>query len=186
MTAVGSKRDRVVAAADELAYRQGFHRTRLADVAAGSGMLPGNVYYYFKTKDALGHAVVERRLESYRRQRVGWNALPDPTDRLVAFIRSVAAQRDSLAERGCPIGTLTAELGKQGGELAEAAACQFGEFLDWLEAQFRALGRGRAAREDAVSLLAGLQGAAVLANAFGDPSYVSGEARRLVRRVRSL
>jgi hypothetical protein len=39
---------------------------------------------------------------------------------VVAFIRSVAAQAESLAERGCPIGTLTAELGKQGGDLAEA------------------------------------------------------------------
>src|SRR5205823_14030890 len=92
-----SKRDQLVASADALAHRQGFNRTTLADVATESGVLLGNLYYYFKTKHDLGEAVVERRRAHYLRQRERWDGLERPADRLVALVRSVAAERESLA-----------------------------------------------------------------------------------------
>ncbi len=53
----------------KLAYRNGFSETSLADIAEAAHVPIGNVYYYFKTKEELGGAVVERRLAQFREFR---------------------------------------------------------------------------------------------------------------------
>ena len=56
------KRARLVEAAVNLAYRQGYTRTTIADIAKESGVPLGNVYYYFKTKDDIATAILDRLL----------------------------------------------------------------------------------------------------------------------------
>jgi hypothetical protein len=56
------KRSRLVSAAVGLAYQNGFGATSLADIAREAEVPLGNVYYYFKTKDDIGEAIVELRL----------------------------------------------------------------------------------------------------------------------------
>jgi TetR/AcrR family transcriptional repressor of nem operon len=34
----------------------------MADIAAAANVPPGNVYYYFKTKEEIGAAIIEQRL----------------------------------------------------------------------------------------------------------------------------
>ncbi|MGZ3346649.1 MAG: TetR/AcrR family transcriptional regulator, partial [Caulobacteraceae bacterium] len=58
--ALPDKRDRLVEAAADLAHRRGFRETSLAAIAEAAGVPLGNVYYYFKTKDALAEALIER------------------------------------------------------------------------------------------------------------------------------
>src|SRR5260370_28872391 len=65
------KRTRLVETAMKLAYRDGFRESRLADIDKAAHVHVGNVYYYFKTKEELGGAVVERRLEEVRAFRGG-------------------------------------------------------------------------------------------------------------------
>jgi hypothetical protein len=62
------------------------------------------------------------------------------------------------------------------------AAQLFQEILDWSERQFRESGR-RNARDLATTLLAGVQGAAVIADALGDPGVMRREVRRLDRWI---
>jgi hypothetical protein len=50
--------------------------------------------------------------------------------------------------------------------------------IDWAEARFRELGRD-GARELALTLFAGVQGGALLANAFRDPAIMTGRVRHL-------
>jgi hypothetical protein len=57
--------------------------------------------------------------------------------------------------------------------------------VDWAEAQFRTLGR-KDARDLAFSLLAGVQGAALLANTFRDPEILTRQARQLDRWIDSV
>ena len=66
----------------------------------------GNVYYYFKTKDELAEAVVERRLEEFRAARAEWDRWSSPKERLLAFVGSIQANREQLARGGCPLGGL--------------------------------------------------------------------------------
>jgi TetR/AcrR family transcriptional regulator, transcriptional repressor for nem operon len=112
------KRSRLVSAAVGLAYQNGFGATSLADIAREAEVPLGNVYYYFKTKDDIGDAVVELRLAQLSAQRQRWNEAGSPKDRLCACVQGVFENKDFLAQRGCAVGTFCSELHKAGGSVA--------------------------------------------------------------------
>jgi AcrR family transcriptional regulator len=180
------KRARLVEAAGRLVHRQGFGQTTLADVAREAKVPLGNIYYYFKTKEEIGRALVHERACSIRARLDKWSELPEPRRRLSAFIEMTAANRDSLAECGCPIGSLCQELNKEGGALAGEAAGVFAASLGWLEEQFRLLGAGRESPGHALHLLSALQGASLLTNTFRDPKLMLRETIRLKEWVGTL
>ena len=186
LTQVPDKRTRLVHTAAQLVHRQGFNQTTLADIARDARVPLGNVYYYFKTKDALGSALIEYRSANshVRREELGQAA--GPRERLNALFDMIIADRSSIARSGCPIGSLCSELHKAGGPLAEQSRQLFTEVLTWLEAQFRELGHGRGSRGLAVHTLSVIQGATLLTHNFGDPSYILTEARRLKEWVAAL
>jgi TetR/AcrR family transcriptional repressor of nem operon len=180
------KRARLVAAADTAARGPGFAQSSLADIAARADVPVGNVYYWFKTKQELGEALIEGRAGYYRALREQWDQTLPPRGRVDAFIDMVAANRDTLAAEGCPIGSLCTELRRHDPALAAQAGAMLTEFLDWLETQFRALGHGRASPGLARHTLSVLQGASLLSHALEDPAHVAHEARRLKRHLAGL
>ena len=146
---------------------------------------PGNVYYYFRTKDDLVRAVIESRVEQVRALLDSLQTRRSPGARLKALTQQWVEMRDLVARHGCPFGTLAAELDRREDGLDREAAKPIGLILDWAEDQFRQLGR-RDARELSVSLFAGVQGGALLANAFRDPDLMTGQVRHLERWIDSL
>src|SRR6202163_2490412 len=96
------KRTRLIETAMKLAYRNGFRETSLADIAEASHVPVGNVYYYFKTKEELGEAVVERRLAQFRELREKMDRLSSPKERLLAFVERIHRNREQVARGGCP------------------------------------------------------------------------------------
>src|ERR1700719_2337333 len=173
------KRTRLIETAMKLAYRNGFRETSLADIAEAARVPVGNVYYYFKTKEELAEAVVERRLEESRAARAEWDRLSSPKERLLAFVGSVQANREQLAREGCPLGGLCTELHKEGGALAKKSAALFTEPMRWLEEQFRAVGHEKDSRELAVHFFSAYQGMAAVALGTNDREVVVMEAKRL-------
>ena len=178
-TRLRDKRERLVDAAAKLFHQQGFGRTTLADIAGEADVPLGNIYYYFKTKEALGEALVEQQRFDYRALRERWEQTGDARDRLNSFVQMTVDNRRQLARSGCPIGSLCTELHKGRGPLPKQASRLFADWLAWLEDQFRALGKGDESPGLAVHVLSVLQGATVLAHSFGDPHYVEAEAARL-------
>ena len=67
-------RTRLIEAAVRLAHQHGFGNTRLADIAKAAKVPPGNLYYYFKTKEEIGEAIVERRFAEWSAAHVGGGA----------------------------------------------------------------------------------------------------------------
>src|SRR6267142_5377921 len=112
------KRTRLIETAMNLAYRNGFRETSLADIAEAAHVPVGNVYYYFKTKEELGEAVVERLLAQFREVLEEWDRLSSPKERLFAFVDNIRSNKDQLVLGGCPLGGLCLELHKEGGALA--------------------------------------------------------------------
>ena len=53
-------RTRLLQAAEKTTYLYGFGNASLADIAKEARIPLGNVYYYFKTKDKIGNAIVRR------------------------------------------------------------------------------------------------------------------------------
>jgi TetR/AcrR family transcriptional regulator, transcriptional repressor for nem operon len=180
-------RDRLIEVADRLVQEKGFHRTTLAMVASKARVHLGSIYHFFRTKGALGEAIVEARLERSRSRLAEWDETPDPRERIRPFVRSVVAARGDLSRKGCPIGSLCQELHKERGPLAARSANLFRLLLDWLEAQFRLLGADRAqAERHAAHVMASLQGASLLALTFADPDLVAREAEVIERFVSSV
>lgn len=185
-TDIPPKRSRLIQAAMTLVYRHGFKETRLADIAAEANVPPGNVYYYFKTKEEIGSAIVEERLSQVKMLQRKLDGLDSPQERLCAFVQMTLDNRKTLAQGGCPIGTLCTELHKEDGLLAKQSTVLFAEMLAWLKTQFEALGKVGDSQGLAVHLLAALQGAAVVAHTLSDPEIVIMETERLQRWIRTL
>lgn len=179
-------RARLLQAAEKVTYRYGFATAALADIAKEARIPLGNVYYHFRTKDAIGEAIVEQRVSRFRKLLEEFDAARSPKERLCAFVQIKIKNRDSLARGGCPVGTLCSELQKHGGTAARRSRQLFMAALAWMEQQFLAIGKGDESRGLAVHLLSATQGVSVLAHTFHDPKLIEMEAERLKKWIRAL
>ena len=174
------KRVRLIEAAKVLIHQQGFNLTTLADIAQEADVPLGNVYYYFKTKEAIGEAVIEKRAAEYAEMLASLDEIPEPSSRLRAFVDSNVENVESIARYGCPMGGLCQELGKQGGSLADQAAKLLHDILQWSEAQFRSLGFADKADEYALNLVSSIQGMHLLTHTFKDPKLAKRQTDTLL------
>jgi AcrR family transcriptional regulator len=180
------KRERLIAAACDLFYRQGIARTTLADIAEAAEVPVGNMYYYFKTKDDIVTAVVEARTEEIRSATAALQRRHgSPKARLKALVAMLADERDSIADHGCSLGTLCTELAKHSDESHPLTAPLMQTLIDWTEQQFHAMGR-RDAHDLALELVIAYQGSAVLTNALAQPELMARQARRLEKWINAL
>ncbi len=107
------KRARLVSAATDLLYRQGVEKTTLADIAEAADVPLGNIYYYFKTKDAIVDAVVEAHVKGLEETLATLDRrYRNPKGRLKGLFGTLVDRYDVIAEFGCPHGTLCSELEK--------------------------------------------------------------------------
>jgi TetR/AcrR family transcriptional regulator, transcriptional repressor for nem operon len=181
------KRDRLIEAAKTLIAQHGVAQTSLADIAQTAEVPLGNVYYHFRTKEALVEAVIQAHVQDIQTLLTQCDQLPDPRQRLLAFL---AAEREAapIFERfGCPYGSLSQELNKGESTLAVATAGLFQVYLDWVQAQFRLLGQPEQEAHDlAIDLVTSLQGAFLLTNCFRAADPLDCVVQRLNREILSL
>ena len=60
------RREEILAAAKAVFASRGFHDTTIADVAKAAGISYGSVYWYFDSKDALFHALMDHQEQALR------------------------------------------------------------------------------------------------------------------------
>ena len=183
---IADSRTRLLHAATKVTHRLGYSSAALADIAKEARVPLGNVYYYFKTKDEIGNAIIHLRVARFRKLLQGLDKADSPAERLCGFVQIKIKNRKDLARHGCPVGTLCSELQKHGGTAARKSRVLFAEALAWMEVQFKALGQGADSRGLAVHLLSATQGVSVLAHTFHDPGLIEMEAARLKQWIRSL
>jgi TetR/AcrR family transcriptional repressor of nem operon len=179
MSRKNEKRDRLVEAANELIYQQTFNSTTLADIASKAEVPLGNVYYYFKTKDDILKAVVQKREAELSAVFNACDQLPDGKDRLRSFITRNTVDSETIARFGCTLGSLCQELGKQGGDIANSAAILMTKTLQWVEKQFQSMGKGEQAVTFAEHLITSLQGVSLLTLTFKDPTFLQRQGDNL-------
>lgn len=173
-------REQIVEAADQLFYTQGFAKTSFAHIAGQVAISRGNFYYHFKTKDQILDAVIDRRLQTTRTLLAAWEAECESAEaRIGCFIRILMTNWSKIRLYGCPVGSLTTELGKLEHEAHGRATEVFQLFRDWLAAQFVALGCERDADKQAMHVLAFSQGVATVASAFQDDSFVEQQVSQM-------
>jgi TetR/AcrR family transcriptional repressor of nem operon len=179
MSKRNDKRIRLIEAADKLFYEQGVNVTTLANIAALAEVPLGNVYYYFKSKEAIVLAVIEGRRLALQSQFATWNEQPNKA-RLKSWIAFRAEQSPQTVSFGDWLGSLCQELCKQGGEIAEAASQLLKEVYQWCTVQFREMGKGEKSETLALSLLSGLQGVSLLTLTFKDPKVTEQQSDYLI------
>lgn len=174
------KRERLVDAADQLFHQQGVSNTTLANIAALANVPLGNVYYYFKSKDSIILAVIERRKKLLNGLFTEWNAIDDIKTRLNSLVQYSGTQAEESAKFGDSLGSLCQELGKQGGTIGQAASQLMGDIIVWCEKQFEAMGKsGEEASKLALNLVSSLQGISLITLTFKDPQYVEKQGHYL-------
>lgn len=107
-------RDHILAAASRLMALRGYRATSLDDVLRESGVGKGNFYYYFRSKEELGYAILERVVQGFV-ERVLEPCFSDsgakPLDKVRCFLdRLLETQRQRNCVGGCPMGNLASEL----------------------------------------------------------------------------
>lgn len=187
MSTKGEKtRTDILEAAQDLFYHQGYHFTSFSDIVDAAGILRGNIYHYFKTKDDILTAVIEQRLAQFGAMLDGWEQeLDEPRARLLRFAEMLIGRQDDMVHYGCPVGTLTGELGKTSGAHNPAQPL-FNLFRKWLARQFQALGYGAEADALALHLLGRAQGITVVTHVYRDPKLLEREVGLLQDWLASL
>ena len=165
------KRERLIDAAKDLIHQQGFHRTTLADIAKKSGVPLGNVYYYFKTKEEIGEAVIQERKKKLTGTLDLCCKQLDPKAALKKLVKYVSRGSDEVAEKGCPNASLCQELDKIHSPLADSADECMRVMIEWASDQFKALGYQDPKRMG-FEFIARLQGTMLLGHALHDPKCI--------------
>jgi len=181
MASKGEKtRADIVDSARRLFYEHGYDGTSFTQIVDATGLFRGNIYHYFKTKDEILAAVVERYLDDYAMLLERWEREHvEPRARLRAFVDMIAGHKAELVEYGCPIGSLNTELGKDRRELQHAARKLFDLFRTWLTMRFAEMGYENEADALALHLLGRAQGIAVISQVYRDKNLLEREAGRL-------
>lgn len=100
----------ILAAAERLFLRVGYHATRMADVAAEAGVAVGTLYKHFPSKEALFEALAQRGREEALALMRRCMEHPDPAERL----RSMVVELFAHVERQNALFAVIAELGPPG------------------------------------------------------------------------
>jgi TetR/AcrR family transcriptional repressor of nem operon len=173
-----STREVVIEAATRLVHLKGYQNTSVDDVLSASGVGKGNFYHYFKSKEDLGYAILDRVVDAFI-ERALEPCFADPDGARLAQIRCFLgrvreAQRDRHCVGGCMFGNLAAELS----DVHEGFRSRLAEvFARWRARLARALEEAQRrgelspeARPDAVAhfLIASLEGAMLLAKLTKD------------------
>ncbi len=171
-------RDQILNAAARLIHIQGYQCTTLDDVLRESGVGKGNFYYYFKSKEDLGYAIIDRTTRAFLERSLGpafADAEADPIAQIHTFLdRVLEAQRQRNCVGGCIMGNLASELSDVHEGFRQRLAGIFDIWRTHLaEAVSRSQGCGRL-RADvdaprlAQFLVAGLEGAILLSKVAKD------------------
>jgi len=137
-------RDQILDAAGRLIHLRGYHNTSLDDVLRESGVGKGNFYYYFKSKEGLGYAIIDRVVQGFLERTLEpafADTEADPVEQIHAFLdRIVDIHRRRNCVGGCPMGNLASELS----DVHEGFRQRLAEIFDhWRVKLADALERGR-------------------------------------------
>jgi AcrR family transcriptional regulator len=164
-----SSRERLLAAAKELLYREGIGVVNVDRLAAAAGVSKPTLYALFGSKEKLVQEALERRrLDRQRQIAERLDALADPADRLRSMLDlhvNAGIDRDF---RGCPLVAAALEL-PGSPEVRETAAA----FKSFLEGRMASDARAAGYRQPvhlAAGLLLLIEGAIVLAYVRGETS----------------
>jgi TetR/AcrR family transcriptional repressor of nem operon len=186
-------RERLLRAASREIYRSGFQSASLDTILAIAGVTKGALYYHFKSKEALGYAVVEEIIAPNVHGK--WvrplQSGKDPIDAVINAVQRIPV-RPADVRGGCQLNNLAQEMSPLDAGFRKRLASVFGA---WREAVASVLREGQihgSVRHDvepadaAGLLIAMVEGYGSLAKNSQDPKVMKAGIRNIVDWLRSL
>ena len=133
-------RGRILKAAFEEFYRNGFQGGSLNHIVDAAGTTKGALFHYFAGKNDLGYAVVEEVIRPYMKAR--WlDTLASSIDPIADLKRAMQSfAREEVAKRGivngCPLNNLAQEMSPLDEEFRKRIERVYADWRDGLEAAF--------------------------------------------------
>jgi len=183
----GVTKRQIVAAADNLFYRQGYEHTSFSDISSAVNITRGNLYHHFKAKDDILEAVIGERLRKTRETLGYWQTEGGtPQARIECYLRSLLDNWSMIEGYGCPVGSFCTELAKLEHSAHENSVEIFALFRQWLKSQFLALNTIEDPDALALQALTWGQGVASICNAFKDYQFAVQEVQRMRNWLKAL
>jgi TetR/AcrR family transcriptional repressor of nem operon len=185
-------RERIIAKTAALLNCKGYLRTPVSEIMRVTGLQKGGIYNHFESRQAL-------TLEAFN------HAFASMRDRLFAALAKEKTAKEKLRglirvfrdspqgpglKGGCPIVNLAIESDDADPELRSAARQAMGRLIGLFEKTIVEGVRGgelakQDARQNAVHIVAALEGAMVLSNLYKDSSYLRTVADRLESDIKA-
>lgn len=172
-------RSRILSAAYELFYKEGFARVSMDAIAEAGGVTKRTLYYHFVSKDALAAAVLDHQhLHALARiQRWSKSSAETPADYLAALFEQLEIWTSEPRWHGSGFTRLTMELADLPGHPVRDAARQHKSAVEgWLASELKRLG-ARHPKRLARQVMLLIEGCLSLILIHGDTSYVSAAAQ---------
>jgi TetR/AcrR family transcriptional regulator, transcriptional repressor for nem operon len=188
-------RQRLLQAAFREVYRHGFQSAAIDTILATTNVTKGALYYHFKSKEALGHAIIEEVVAELTRDR--WlrplqrSKDRNPIDALIGIVRAIPS-RPRDVKGGCPLVNLTQEMSQideQFRKRLERIFRAWQEEIAWTLRRGQDQGEVRrdlVPEETASFLIALVEGYEVLAKNAQDPKVWEVGIRNIVGWLNSL
>lgn len=128
-------RERILEAARELFYLQGFEATSVAEILEKAEVNSGSLYYFFRGKEDLLLAGLETYKEMLWPMVIEpvFRRLEDPIERIFGILDGYRqGLLYTLCTGGCPIGNLAIEVGDHHPEARQKIAENFAGWCSWI------------------------------------------------------
>ena len=163
--------ERIVKKASVRLREKGAHGIGVADLMKDAGLTHGGFYAHFDSREAL---VIEAFAHAMDRSTARWRKLAEqtaPEKRLATIVDSylTAVHRDDPGQ-GCAVPALGAEIARESPRTRKAFAAKLEQMIDMLAEQIPNLPR-KAARKQAMGVLATMMGTLVLARVAGNGEF---------------
>ena len=194
-TKPASTRDRLLDAAMGLMLEKGYSATGVDDVCRAAKVTKGSFFHYFKTKEDLGKAVLDRfyQVMQAKAAQSPHFKKDDPLERVIGWMDFASDQsRDPQSLRGCLLGTFCQELCQTHEAIRKECELKFGDWTGNLRRELdQAVDRHKPQAPIDTAGLAGhmvacLQGAIILAKAKRDGRPIRDAMGHCKAYVRSL
>ncbi len=191
MTATAPTADRILDIAEQLVQTRGYEAFSYADIADALSIRKASIHYHYPSKAELTRAVASRYRQGFAARLAHLDAeFPDATRRLMRYVRLF---QEALREGDhmCLYGMLASDVATLPAPVRAEVLAFFEEQEQWLG---RLLAQGRSAGEfrfdgkpeaAGSALLAGLEGAMLLARSRRDVAQFASVALRLVGALTS-
>lgn len=178
-------REEIIEKSIQVFRQQGYHKTSMSDLAAACGLQKGSFYHYFKNKEALMQAVLERLHQYYHKKvfSIAYEVDKSAAERFIALFK-IQEPIISADFSGCLFGNMTLESSSNQVDFSTTLKAFF---TDW-QAAFQHLYQEQYAPEQALKLarqsVAEVEGALMLMRLYADRSYLTAACARILERLR--